>query len=62
VASRCAPEWRVRYQRFLDRGRSKKEALTILSRALLRVIYHLLRTAEAYEPALLNPSSPATTG
>jgi len=60
VATRCAPEWRLRYQRFLDRGRSKKEALTILSRALLRVIYHLLRTGEAYEPTLLNPSPPAT--
>ena len=62
VAARCAPEWRVRYQRFLDRGRSKKEAFTILARALLRVIYHLLRTGEAYDPCRLNPSSPATTG
>jgi hypothetical protein len=55
VAARCAQEWRVRYQRFLERGRSKKEALTILSRALLRVIYHLLATGEAYDPARLNP-------
>ena len=62
VASRCAPEWRVRYLRFLERGRSKKEAFTILSRALLRVIYHLLRTGEAYEPTLLNQPSPATAG
>ena len=50
VAARCAPEWRVRYQRLLDRGRAKKEAFTILARALLRVIYHLLRTGEAYDP------------
>ena len=62
VAARCAPEWRIRYQRFLDRGRAKKEAFTILSCALLRVIYHLLRTGAAYNPALLNQSSPATTG
>jgi transposase len=62
VAARCAPEWRVRYQRLLDRGRAKKEAFNILARALLRVIYHLLRTGESYDPALLNPSSPATTG
>jgi transposase len=62
VAARCAPEWRIRYQRLLDRGRAKKEAYIILARALLRVIYHLLRTGEAYDPAQLNPSSPATAG
>ena len=62
VAARCAPEWRVRYQRLLERGRAKKEAFNILARALLRVIYHLLRTGEAYDPALLNPPSPATAG
>ena len=62
VAARCAPEWRTRYERLLARGRAKKEAYTILARALLRVIYHLLRTGEAYDPALLNPSLPATTG
>ncbi len=60
VAARCAPEWRVRYQRLLDRGRAKKEAFTILARALLRVIYHLLRTGEDYDPAMLNKQSPAT--
>jgi len=54
VAARCAPEWRCRYQRLLDHGRAKKEAYTILARALLRVIYHLLRTGQAYDPALLN--------
>ena len=58
VAARCAPEWRVRYQRLLDRGRAKKEAYTILARALLRVIYHLLRTGEAYDPTLLNRQAP----
>ncbi|HEV2462066.1 MAG TPA: hypothetical protein VGS80_27245 [Ktedonobacterales bacterium] len=52
----------MRYQRLLDRGRAKKAVFTILARALLRVIYHLLRTGETYDPALLNPSSPATTG
>ncbi len=59
VAARCAPEWRERYQRLLDRGRAKKEAFTILARALLRVIYHLLRTGETYDPALLNRQAPA---
>jgi transposase len=61
VAARCAPEWRLRYQRLLDRGRAKKEAYTILARALLRVIFHLLRTGHAYDPALLNrqASTPA---
>jgi transposase len=54
VAARCAPEWRCRYQRLLDHGRAKKEAYTILARALLRVIFHLLRTGQTYDPALLN--------
>jgi transposase len=62
VATRYAAEWHARYQRLLARGRSKKEALTILSRALLRVIYHLLRTGARYDAARLQPrlsSSPA---
>jgi len=58
VAARCAPEWRTRYQRLLDRGRAKKEAYTILARAFLRVIYHLLRTGDAYDPTLLNRQAP----
>jgi transposase len=53
VAVRCGPEWRARYRRLLDRGRAKKEALTILSRALLKVLYHLLRTGTTYDPARL---------
>lgn len=57
VAARCAPEWRTRYQRLLDRGRAKKEAYIVLARALLRVIYHLLRTGEPYNPALLKQAS-----
>ena len=61
VAARCAPEWRVRYHRLLERARSKKEALTILSRGVLRVIYHLLVTGEAYDPARLKPL-PAPAG
>jgi transposase len=61
VAARCAPEWRTRYQRLLDRGRAKKEALTILARALLRVIYHLQRTGQTYDPMRLNPL-PAPAG
>lgn len=62
VATRYAAEWRVRYHRLLDGGRAKKEALTILSRALLKVIYHLLRTGDRYDAARLRPlpaSSPA---
>ncbi len=55
VAVRYRDEWRDRYQRLLDRGRAKKEALTILSRALLRVVYHLLSTGAAYDPAQLKP-------
>jgi hypothetical protein len=62
VAARCAPEWRVRDERLLARGRAKKEAYTILARALLRVIYPLLRTGEAYEPTLLTRPTPASAG
>jgi transposase len=62
VAARCAPEWQVRYQRLLDRGRAKKEAFTILARAMLRVIYHLLRTGDRYDPTLLNQQTPAPAG
>jgi transposase len=62
AATRRRPEWRARYQRLLARGRAKKEALTILARALLKVIYQLLRTGASYDPARLRPpvaSSPA---
>jgi transposase len=62
VAARGAPEGRVRYQRVLDRGRAKKEAFNILARALLRVISHLLRTGDAYDPARLNQQSAPTAG
>ncbi len=53
VAVRCRAEWRERYQRFLARGRAKKEALTILSRSLLKIIYHLLRTGAHYDATRL---------
>ena len=53
VAVRCRTEWRERYQRFLARGRAKKEALTILSRSLLKIIYHLLRTGTHYDATRL---------
>jgi transposase len=62
VAARCAPEWRVRYHRLLARGRAKKEAFNILARALLRVIYQLLRTADAYDPARLNQQPAPVAG
>jgi transposase len=58
VAVRFRAEWRAGYQRLLDRGRAKKEALTILSRKLLKVIYHLWRTDASYNPACLNRQPP----
>ena len=61
VAARYRPEWRERYQRLLARGRAKKEALSILSRAMLKVIYHLLRTREAYDPAYIKRSPTSAT-
>lgn len=62
VAVRFRPEWQARYQRLLDRGRAKKEALTILSRKLLTVIYHLLRTGASYDPACICLAGPAQPG
>jgi transposase len=59
VAARYRPEWRERYRRLLARGRAKKEALTILSRSVLKVIYHLLRTGASYDPARVFPSEKA---
>jgi hypothetical protein len=60
VAARCPPEWRERSQRLLARGRAKQEAFTMLARARLRVIYHLLRTGNRYDPVLLNKPSSTT--
>jgi transposase len=54
---RCCPPWQARYQRLLARGRAKKEALTILSRALLKVVYHLLRTGTLADASLLRQAS-----
>ena len=59
VEARYRPEWRGRYQRLLHRGRAKKEALMILSRSLLKVIYHLLQTGASYDPAGVFPSERA---
>src|SRR5258708_2622089 len=56
VSVLCRPEWRAHYQRLLDRGRAKKEALTILARKLLKVLYHLLRTGASYDPARIFPA------
>jgi hypothetical protein len=55
VAVRFRVEWRVRYQLLLERGRAKKEALTILFRSRLKVISHLLRTRASYAPARVFP-------
>ena len=57
VAVRCRAEWRERYQRLLARGRAKKEALAILSRSLLKIIYHLLRTGARYDATRLRSTA-----
>ncbi len=51
VATRFSPQWKERYQHLLAQGRAKKEALTIVSRSLLKVIAHLLRSSSSYDPA-----------
>lgn len=60
-AVRNGSEWRDRYQRLLEPGRGKKEALAILSRALLRVASQVLRTGTVYDASRLQPSSLAKT-
>ena len=55
VATRYRPEWRERYHKLLARGQAKKEALTILSRALLKVIYHLLVSGDSYDADKIKP-------
>lgn len=58
-AVRNRVEWTDRYHRLLDCGRSKKEALIILSRAYLKVVYHVLRTDVAYDPLALTAPKPS---
>ncbi len=61
LIQRC-PTWQARYTRLLARGRAKKEALTILSRALLKVIYRFLLTGRVTDPTMLKScSAPSTT-
>jgi transposase len=65
IAARTATEWGDRYARLLQRGRAKKEALTILARAMLKVVYALLRTGADYDPTRLQSqplSSPSSAG
>lgn len=57
VAVRVRPEWRSRYVRLQERGRKKKEALVILSRAFLKVVLHLLCAGEAYEATQIEQAS-----
>jgi transposase len=45
--------WRPIYQRYLDRGLAKTEALVILSRKLLRIAYSMVKTKSAFNPKLI---------
>ncbi len=60
VAVRFRAEWRDRYQRLLARGRAKKESLTILSRGMLKIMYHLLLSGAAYDPARVGCQKPGS--
>jgi transposase len=59
VAVRVGREWRIRYERLLARGRKKKEAFVILSRALLKVLVALVRSPTPYDPARGGARPPA---
>jgi hypothetical protein len=57
ILNPCGLRWHCHHLcRLLARGRAKKEALTILSRALLKVIYYLLRTGASYDPSAVGSS------
>ena len=45
------PSWQGFYQRHLDRGLSKIQALVVLSRKLARVAFALLKNQSTYQPA-----------
>jgi len=49
-----SPTWRPFYQRCLDRGLAKIQALVILARKLARVAFALLKTQTDYHPRLQN--------
>ncbi len=55
VAARYRPEWRERSQTLRARGQSQKEALPILSRALLTVVYHLLISGDSSDADKIKP-------
>lgn len=52
--------WKPFYQRYLDRGLSKIQALVILARKLARVAFALLRQQAAYTPRLDGGTCPET--
>lgn len=46
--------WREFYQRYLNRGLKRTQALVILARKLARIAFALLRTQSVYQPELRN--------
>lgn len=52
--------WKDYYQRYLDRGFAKIQALVILARKLARVAFALLRSGSEYQPKHPQEACPAT--
>jgi transposase len=46
------PSWQAFYQRYIDRGLSKIQALVILARKLARVAFALLKNQSTYQPRI----------
>ncbi len=44
--------WKPRYQRYLDRGLSKTQALVIIARKLARVAFSIMKNQSEYQPNL----------
>lgn len=49
MAAKKTPTWAAYYQRYLDRGLKKTEALVILGRKLARVAFALIRSGQPYQ-------------
>ncbi len=48
-----SPAWSAFYQRYLERGLAKTQALVILARKLVRVVFALLKNQSTYQPKVV---------
>lgn len=60
AAARTQPEWQTRYQALLDQGRAPTEAVNILARRLLKILYAMYKHGSVYETGRSEKLAPAT--